>query len=829
MAFFFSSAYINAQPRHSTAFLRFLIACLTVIWLFFPLDSTFAQSNQRIEGIVVDAQSGESLPSAAVYLDQSFRGTVTNAEGKFTLKVDTLPVTLVVQFLGYQSYRQVLNELPKEALSIKLQAESLELQEIVVTDEDPGVKIMREVIRRKKIWQEDLNTYKAEGYSRNSLANDTAIAVITETVTDLFWDKERGRREVIKSRKQTSNFMGSANMGGLRFIPNFYDDNIEIAGFDLFTPTHPDAIANYVFKLVGQTALDGKAVFEIEVTPKKELQPLFIGTVWVLEEEYALIKVALKPNEVVRFPMPIKEMTFNFEQQFSNFGSEFWLPLDYRSNGKLKIKMVGLEFPLFRFAENARITGYEVNVALPDSLFEEDEFTAIIDSVSIKEPDSLYFERIDAIPLSQEEATAYAELDSSKSISKAFKPKGFLAKQFDIELEVEGETANPDSVDKANQGIIRKGINLITPKPSYNRVDGLYLGVEPSIKVSDRLRLTPFGGYSLALEEASFGGSASWQAFESRRTRIIGGFERRTFSRYQSYFTGNTSNSLLVGVYGTEDYFDWYRADRAQLGLQHRIKGLGLLKSYFQIEEGRSVATQNSYDIVGEKRPQPFNPLVAEDRIQSLVVEWKIGEGPENMQVFGANGAHFKAEWSDEFMGSKVGFGRLQGQFNLSIPTFYKRRFMPNKLDIIGFAAVHLGDELPQRQNILETSQFAFTQFGAFRTHIGRPMAGSNVAWLHAEHNFQTVPFELLGLDFLVKRDIGLLLFAGSGVVGGQDFSALGLGQLTSPENFRGTQTEWIHEVGVSVNKLFGIFRGNIGLALPQNEWVASISVAKFF
>jgi iron complex outermembrane receptor protein len=74
--------------------------------LIFSVLLFFAGLNAqvRISGMVVDAESGESLISAAVVLvDMPGVGTVTNVEGAFTLKTaHELPFTLRCSYLGYQ-------------------------------------------------------------------------------------------------------------------------------------------------------------------------------------------------------------------------------------------------------------------------------------------------------------------------------------------------------------------------------------------------------------------------------------------------------------------------------------------------------------------------------------------------------------------------------------------------------------------------------------------------------------------------------------------------------------------------------------------------------
>lgn len=281
------------------------------------------------------------------------------------------------------------------------------------------------------------------------------------------------------------------NFAGVSYLPNFYDDNVEIAGFDVVGVTHPDALKFYDFKLLDQTTLDEQTVYKIQVRPARKLQPLFTGTIYVLDEAYALLEVSLKPNDVVDFPQPIKDFNSYYEQQFNNYGQDFWLPVDMRINGDIKIKMVGLEFPLIQFRQLSRITDYEVNVPLPDSLYADDDLFAV-DSTTISS-DSLFNRNIDTVPLSDDEEEAYATLDSTATLEKAFKPTGFLSRF--IDEEDEDEASGP--------GFLSSIPGNISPTVRYNRVDELHAGLTYSVDPVDNLELRISGGYSTGYEEWS--------------------------------------------------------------------------------------------------------------------------------------------------------------------------------------------------------------------------------------------------------------------------------------------------------------------------------------
>src|SRR6056297_1227442 len=280
-----------------------MIRILAVLSVFIFATATPGQAQKTISGTVYDAENGETLPSANISIEGTYRGTISNRSGAYTLSIpdSLLPATVTVRYIGFESEQRVIDASSSNRQDFRLQPSVTEMEAITVTDEDPAIRIMREVIERKQQWRKKLETYKAEAYTRQTLSNDTSIVMITESVSTAFWDKEKGHREVLKSRKQTANMQATDNFAGVSYLPNFYDDNVEIAGFDVVGVTHPEALKFYDFKLLERTTLDEQTVYKIQVTPGRKLQPLFRGTIYVLDGAYALLEVSLKPNDVVDF------------------------------------------------------------------------------------------------------------------------------------------------------------------------------------------------------------------------------------------------------------------------------------------------------------------------------------------------------------------------------------------------------------------------------------------------------------------------------------------------------------------------------------------------
>jgi hypothetical protein len=789
------------------------------LFIILLLTSIPVLGQKTIEGTVYDAETGETLPSANISIEGTYRGTISNRSGDYSLTIpdSLLPATVTVRYIGFESIKRRINSGSNSRQDFKLQPSVTEMEEIVVTDEDPAVRIMREVIRRKQQWRKQLETYKAEAYTRQTLSNDTSIVMITESVSTAFWDKEKGHREVLLSRKQTANIEAADNFAGVSYLPNFYDDNIEIAGFDVVGVTHPDALKFYDFKLLEQTTLDGQTVYKIEVNPGRKLQPLFDGTIFVLDDAYALLEVSLKPNDVVTFPQPIKDFNSYYEQQFNNYGQDFWLPVDVRINGEIKIKMVGLEFPLIKFRQLSRITNYEVNVPLPDSLYADDEMIRVDTTTA---GDSLFVRNIDTVPLSKDEQEAYEKLDSTATLEKAFKPSGFLARFVDEE---------EDDDSGFGSGAFSKIPGDFSPVVRYNRVDELYAGLNYSIEPAKKLEVRFSGGYSTGYEEWSYGTGFTYDLFRKGIHQNIGfDYKARTTLRYDSQIY--TPTVTLVGnLLGYENYFDFYRSEgyRAFTELDYPEFDLSAVIG-FNSEDHSSLSTTTAYDILGRDRVPRINPAISEGRLNSLDI--KAGYNLDEDFTLGVTGLKrvgFYVEYSDEQLGSDFNFTRYAANFDWNFNTFYKRRLLPNTLDVKLSAGTFSGTLPPQRLGIVDVNPGIFGFFGSLKTQRFLPYEGEQFISLTAEHNFRTIPFEFLGLDSLVERDLGVIVFGGVAEtwIGEERRQA-----FQSNFGFEPNATDGMHvEVGLSLNKVFGLFRVDFVQRLDEPALLVNIGVARLF
>ncbi|GIV25017.1 MAG: membrane protein [Bacteroidia bacterium] len=91
-----------------------------------------APSAYTLQGVVVEASSGEPLPGAYIKVKNTLMGTVSDASGRFRLSVlGSPPFRLEVSYVGYQTAQ--VEGYPGQEIRILLQEGGLSMQEVVIS------------------------------------------------------------------------------------------------------------------------------------------------------------------------------------------------------------------------------------------------------------------------------------------------------------------------------------------------------------------------------------------------------------------------------------------------------------------------------------------------------------------------------------------------------------------------------------------------------------------------------------------------------------------------------------------------------------------------
>ena len=794
--------------------LRTLALGLIVLYSLAPLRTSEAQT--VVQGRVVDGETGEPLPSAGVQVEGTLRGTITNRDGLYEITLEQLPATLLFRYIGYETARIEVVEASREAMDVRLEPTTLVLAEVVVTGEDPARNIMRKVIERKQQWRDSLRTYRAEAYNRFTLANDTGIVSINEALTDVYWDREKGSKEVVKAQRRTANQDFDAFLPAAFFITNLYDDDIEVAGYELIGVTHPDALRHYAFRLDSTRQFDGQLVYDIAVRPKNKFKSAFEGRVAVLDSAYALLEVELRPSEAFLFPPPINRLDITYRQQFSDFGRDFWLPVDFRSETDVKIKMPGLlELPAIHVQQTARLTDYDVNVALPDSLYAtEDDFLAV-DTAAV-EADTLLEGRGAIVPLSVREAEAYTAIDSTETLDKAFAPSGPLARFIDMDNDDEEGQGDGDGFGRGLPDWLE-----VEPLLWFNRVEAVHAGLEADVLLPGPWQVSARGGYQTGPRTWTYGAGVEGRV--ARWLRLEGTYRYGTEPRYTSDVYGRFLNSAAM-LLGEIDYFDYIGNERVRLAADIRPRGLDAnLMLGLNLERPFSTQKTTDYDLLADRLFRP-NPDVQEGRLRSLSLGLAWGDDAP-LGIIGRRRLELQVEHSPAgLLKNAFDFTRFEAALDWRFVTLLSRRLLPNTLDVRLVGGTFRGRLPLQRLGIVDGRLSLYAPFGGLRTLGGRPYEGEQYAALFWEHNFRTLPFEIVGLYGLARRGYNVLVFGGHAQTW---VSAVRLRELAPyapriPDSFH-------HEVGVSLSGLFSLLRLNLGARLDEPGFAVGLSAARLF
>ncbi len=94
-------------------------------------DVESQQEKTTIKGRVVDKENGVTLPGATVFEKGTNNGTITDADGNYTISVLGTESTLQFSFVGYETQEQIVGN--KKIMFISLEKSNLKIDEVIVS------------------------------------------------------------------------------------------------------------------------------------------------------------------------------------------------------------------------------------------------------------------------------------------------------------------------------------------------------------------------------------------------------------------------------------------------------------------------------------------------------------------------------------------------------------------------------------------------------------------------------------------------------------------------------------------------------------------------
>jgi hypothetical protein len=122
--------YFNFTFLNNTD-LRYILPIL----LLFQVTFLFSQENVTLSGRITNAETGEDLIGATIYVEEMNRGTATNTYGFYSLSLPEGEYTFIYSFLGFAEETITLNLSRQQKYDVAMEPASEEIQEIVVRTE----------------------------------------------------------------------------------------------------------------------------------------------------------------------------------------------------------------------------------------------------------------------------------------------------------------------------------------------------------------------------------------------------------------------------------------------------------------------------------------------------------------------------------------------------------------------------------------------------------------------------------------------------------------------------------------------------------------------
>ncbi len=475
------------------------------IFIFLLISNYIFAQTGEIRGKIVDSETNNPLPYASILLAGTNSGTVSNLEGKFSFKLEQGSYKLIIRYVGYRRDTITVSIPQDKNIEIYLVKQAITLPDVLVTDEDPAYRIIREAIKRKKLNKKGLKNFEYNAYSKKVVKSAGEIALVEESFLKGYnkpgsWEKEF----ILETHKTENRKKTSQNMNmdfTKRFIVDFSADTINVLANEVYLPLCDNAFDYYNYKLINTIKTSSAPLYQIKVIARSKIQPLVEGEIYIDGDNYAICKVDLHNSKGLRFPY-IHNLSINFKQTLGKYDG-YRLPdyVDMKASFEFNFAgLIGIEPLSFQIVNS--ITGYKINSSVPDSVKDavKSKYGGFTNDTSKnnKPPVEITSEKIESlrpIPLTTAETKAFATLDSTMTLQKSIKFKGALAGLI---------PESPEHQNSSGSNIVSK---IMDYAGSYVYLDNNRVGyITPGVKYkadifTKKNYVNTYAGYSLGMKK----------------------------------------------------------------------------------------------------------------------------------------------------------------------------------------------------------------------------------------------------------------------------------------------------------------------------------------
>jgi len=802
---------------------------LTIFFLYFiplyafSLDVSLQRDTSFVfAGFVYDREEAKPLQGVTIRVADTHMGTFTKRDGTFSLRLSPGKYTIMFSMVGKE--KQIVDIVLNKDFAnyeVFLKTSSSMTEAILVIAEDPGERIMRNVIERKRRYMDSIASYTYMLYTKFSASTDSSTAGRSEDLTDttivsIFESFSKGYfrapdnyfNEIIQ-RRQSKNIPPQANFVTFGTNINSYDDYVTILGEKIATPFHPDANNFYEFVL-DEKYRDPDDIYlaRILAYPDSRTRKMFTGIMIIDTNRLVPVSVEFSPSQSVQFPF---SAILRFNQTFGLIDDKFLMPNLLNIFASAEAEILWLFSPRLDINITTTAYDYTINTPIDRRVFNKRRVEA---APSANNFDSTFWTSNLIIPLTEKEIQAYES----------------------IRRNIE----NPDSALRQsffNQffGDISRTIAKLDRKPftgfedvfSHNLVHGFYVGAGLETELTDDLTMITKAGYGFADNQLYGRFELRYDFDELKMFSAFGSIDKslkRSDDLSQIRKPAITTISLLNG----QDYGDYYYSQGFELGFEAGIGQLVFLrrdrffrpkriKISFTHEEQSNAFVNSNFSLFNSKLKRD-NPLIVPGINNTIGVEINWNYHPRRR--FSESGFQLNAEYSDKSFGSDFNYTRYHGVFFLRFNT------LPSwEADLRLSGGYSTGKIPPQKFFSLESSSSGIASASSLRALNMKEFYGSEFFAVSLEHNFgEVIPGILripsiaeFGIEFITYGRLAYTNFSQTSLFASKDEV------IIKPNTTQDTPDKYYYEVGLGLNKILLFFRIDTTIRLSQ------VNKPKFF
>lgn len=256
-----------------------------------------------ITGVIIDEETSDPLSFATIGLKNKGKGTVTNFNGEFGLKIteEYYSDTLSVSYLGYFGREIPVKNALGNNMTISMKREFISIPEIIIRNQIP-----QDIISKaRRAIPENYGTTPASmtAFYREGVLKKTEVQTYSEAILQIYKSAYSGtllgdQIKVFKSRKieniNRSDTLAIRLKAGLSTC-------LDLDGarnlFDFITSV---SMADYSYRMTDIVTYNDEAAYAIEFQQRESVDlPLFQGTIYINTVDYGILYAEFEINPVL--------------------------------------------------------------------------------------------------------------------------------------------------------------------------------------------------------------------------------------------------------------------------------------------------------------------------------------------------------------------------------------------------------------------------------------------------------------------------------------------------------------------------------------------------